>query len=102
MVKPSFSIQIHETEFILHQMRPLRFHLRIMALINTLSAHENDGKQVTGGFDKSAAKINRFFSGKSYERFLYLKQLQHVNLLHLNHYWQLVCVRKVAAGSNYR
>lgn len=73
-----------------------------MALINTLSAHENDGKQVTEGFDKSAAKINRFFSGKSYERFLYLKQLQHVNLLHLNHYWQLVCVRKAAAGSNYR
>lgn len=73
-----------------------------MALINTLSAHENDGKQVTRGFDKSAAKINRFFSGKSSERFPYLKQLQHVNLLHLNHYWQLVCVRKVAAGSNYR
>jgi len=55
MVKPSFSIQIYETEFILYQMRPLRFHLHNMALINTLSAHENDGKQVTGGFDKSAA-----------------------------------------------
>lgn len=102
MVKPSVSVQLYETEFVFHQMRPLCFHLHIMTLINTLSAHENDDKQVTGGFDKSATKINRFFLAKNYDRFLYLKQLQHVNLLHLNHYWQLVCVRKVAAGSDYR
>ena len=32
-------------------MRPLFLHLHIMSLINTLSAHENDGKQVTEGFE---------------------------------------------------
>lgn len=50
-----------------HQMRPLFPHLRIMTLINTLSAHENDGKQVTEGFDKSAAKINSSFQRKRWE-----------------------------------
>lgn len=32
--------------------------LCVMTSINTLSAHENDGEQVTERFDKSAAKIN--------------------------------------------
>lgn len=39
-------------------------HLHIGAPINTLPAREHDGKQVTEGFDKSAAKINTSFQRK--------------------------------------
>lgn len=73
-------------------------HLHIMALINALSGHENHGKHVTGESDKSGAEISRTIfslSRKSCVRTPHLKQLRHVNLLHLNHYWQLVCVRRL-------
>lgn len=86
--------------------RPLYSHLHIMALINTLSGRENDGKHVTGGSDKSATKINRssiFFSlrGKLQEIPIF-KTIAACEFTALKSLLAISMCQKVAAGSNYR
>lgn len=84
---------------------PLYFHLQVMALINTLSGCENDGKHVTRGSDKSVAKINRSFPPlpmKKLHEIPLFKTIAACEFTALKSLLAISMCQKVAAGTNYR